>query len=448
MVSQECSQSNKPASYQWCNQIECGTAGKKTQTQSKFHHESKYKRSAALKENYPPHRNSDSTLNIMSTQDFTIVVDGGHIFLSSHKGQKLLDLTDLTKITLTISESVLYWKGILSVSSGITIIEQLPDIEELLVYNGTVLQIVTPEYDRDIYLVTHHGQLFVSGKKALHSRNQQFNELLNKELLLISSKAEKVKNTPIELRSLLGGECLLAIGGTPIIIITNTQHRSILDRQFLQYFNNTLHIRDITEEKETAIFSDLDELIILNRLVKGTEKYKTLKEDIISGGGQLYIHMQTRKALYSKSFAVNRKIDDYFASQLLSFDPIVFSLHFNVYNLNREESSVAVSADELEVMRLQINHVMDWSVSLQHYIMYNSNTVYIQGGDQSLDIVKNIHKIIMYDGYKFITFDTMAPNEIPGGGQLFACQNIAFYSLDANLNDRIGDALLVMEYLP
>ena len=102
------------------------------------------------------------------------------------------------------------------------------------------------------------------------------------------------------------------------------------------------------------------------------------------------------------------------------------------------------SANGEEILRLQPFKVIDQSVSPQNYIAYYNNTIYILERDHViLDIIKDVHNIqICDDNNKLASFTSSSPDLIPGGGQFFVYKNLGLYSIDVDLNDRIGSALI------
>lgn len=410
------------------------------------HKTNRVKRSAALREVFPAASNMKTSENHHPTrtytQNFTLNIQNGKVLLYQDKAF-IIDLTLPKKMTLAVTNSVSYARGTISITAGITEAQYFPHIQWFVVYNGTDVHTLTPANTGTLLTATT-GQLFVSRNRAFYSSSVQFNTLLNENLAQIFSNINKPESQ-VQFRTLIGGKNILMINKTSIIILTDAEFRSVSDRQFLLYRNNTLRVQEVTESDVVEIFPQIEQVYLLYGVVgKGTKKYQHTLTDKILGGGELYVNKLSKTAFYSRDSTTNKKISEFLESLMPPYHKLVLSIKFQASTDGRT-LEVVISANRDEVMRLKPNQVIDQSVAPQHYIAYHNNTMYVMDGDAFLDILDNIHQIRLYNEETLEFHTTSLVQQIPGGGQLFVCEGVGLYSVDTSLNDRIGDALLGAE---
>ena len=244
----------------------------------------RYKKSAALREKFRVQMTHVYSANQhIPAQKFTLNVCNNHIHLI-YKEKLIIELTNPEKITLSATETVLYSKGIISVSSGIEKVKHFSSIEELTVYNGTGMYTLIPS-NRDTFLITLNGQLFIYGGKALYSHSWQFNQLLNERL------AQMPAILPIELKVIDGGKHYLMINSFSTIVLTDAESREVSDHQFLLYADKMLYLQELSKE-EVEVFPEVEQLLLLNKLTEGINIHQNGIVDKIPGTGHLYVQKQ------------------------------------------------------------------------------------------------------------------------------------------------------------
>lgn len=417
--------------------------------QAEGNHHQRYERVVSL------HEALEEPMSIQThetgTQNFTLNIQNGRILLYYGK-QFLIDLTISERLELTISDIVSYSRGTISITSGLTETGQFHNFEKLIVYNGTGVHTLTSNDEGVTVLVAIVGEIILCGTEAFYSRNDQLNKLLNERLARLarisSSKTSKPNIPAVEFKAVIGGQTILVIDSAPVIVLTGAEPRSISDRQFLLYSNSTLRVHDITTRYAVETFLGIEKMLFLSEL-EGIKEYSNKKPVLgqVTGGGNLYVHITTGTAFYLRDVTVNKKIRQFLANPIPPLQT-VFSIEFESGSDGGGGGGglrVVVTADSKVVVKLKPCQVIDQSIAPQHYITYANNTVYVMEREAELDAITDVYEVRFYDGNELLSYATSSPLQIPGGGQLFWCEGVAFYSVDAGLNDRIGDALLGAE---
>lgn len=380
-------------------------------------------------------------------ENFTLNLRNDQVFLL-YEGEVIMDITEHQRILLTSQETVSYRRGVLSVASSLSLpLENFPDIQQLVVYNGTHMQLLPPD-SKDVFLITVSGQLLVCQKKAFYSSSVQLNRFLNEKLLQIFSNTSK-RRMVVEFKTLLGNQQSLLINGTSVIILNDVEFRSISDQFTLLYLNQTLCIHNVLEDKVMEIFPAVKDFFLLDVPPERLEKYTDTFFRNIPGNGHLYVHQQTNVAFYCRDTVINDEISDFITHQMqlsLYQNIVALSLQFKASVNSRRPFNVLISANGDEIVQLVSEEVVDRSISPQHYLLYNENAVFIMEGSVLLDSVEGVFRLSVYDESKLLSFTSHSTEEgLPGGGQLYVSRGAGFYSLDTEFNDRIGEALLSAE---
>lgn len=411
------------------------------------HSHHRIKRSVSLHEpslaalTRPPKRRSR-----VPTQNFTLDIQGKHVLLYYGKEQ-IIDLTNPRKLALTSTDTVSYNRRTIAVISGIAEGEHYSSIDKLAIYTGSDMA-TKKSGDRGIVLTAVSAELFVSGNTAFYSRSKHFNALLNKRLAEIVANKNQ-PNIPVEFRVFSGGRKLLTIKNTSIIVLSGAEFRRVSDRQSLLYINNTLHIQDRAQIGIVEVFPAIERFLTLDNNSGRCEvvTHRNASTRTLLGGGDLYVHKQTKTAFYSQEPITNNKITEFMMGLRPSLRDIVFSIRFET-SLNGGPLEVVVAANGNDILRLKPHRVIDQSVATRHHMTYANSTVYVMDGEDILEAIENIKEIRLHSEDQLHLYTNSSSEKIPGGGQLFTCQGLGLYSVDADLNDRIGDALLGAETHP
>lgn len=381
------------------------------------------------------------------TQNFTLDIQGEHVLLFYGK-KSIIDLTSPSKLSLTSKDTVLYRRRTISVISGITQAERYSTIDKLAIYSGTGMTTGTTLEDKGIVLRAASAELYVSGNTAFYSRSKHFNDLLSKRLEEIIANRNHAR-IPVEFRVFSGGKILLTINNTSIIVLTDAEFRRVSNQQTLFYDSNTLLIQERTQVGILEVFPAIENLLTLTALGhgEGITKHNSSLTRIILGGGDLYVHKQTRTAFYSRDVILNNEISEFLMGLRPSLRNVVFSIRFET-GVMGGTLEVVIAANGNDILTLKPHRVIDQSVAARHHVTYANSTVYVMDGEEVLDAIENIKEIQLHNDDQLHLYTTEASELIPGGGQLFTCQGLGLYSVDADLNDRIGDALLGAETQP
>ena len=374
------------------------------------------------------------------TLNFELTLVDGRIFLS-HDGQRFIDVTNPTKMEITDSMLISFKDSTLIVTDEATaeIITRYDNIEQLAIFNGTDVFQISEPYGPD---KASNGQLYVSGKQAFFSNNKQFNELLEEQLKrVVPDKAQVM----LVFQVLPNGDQLLLVDGNPVLQLNGAEVQDIPDRDFLQYANNTIFVQDFTEGMLDRSFPGITQVFVLNGIRPGLEVYMEVVTNEIPGGGRLYVHEPTGRALYSRDSRINDAITEHINSLSQPPPSIVFSIRFEP-GQNRIPDVVILANGE-EVVRLMPGIVEDHSLSPTQHLVYRNDSVLILMGDVILGAVDDIDELIFFDGMRIIRYEGSVPEIIVGGGQIFVNGNKGFYSVNSELNDRIGEALRAAEEL-
>ena len=399
---------------------------------------------------------ANSKLHTLATQNFTLSVQSGHVVLF-YGPNSLIDLTSPEKLSLSRADMLSYRGGIISITTGVSESRRFPDIENLVLYNGTRTHILTRS-SGDTLLTPGTSELLVSTRTAFLSCSAQFNALLDRELGRVLARRRERPAIAVEIAPLLGGIHSLVVDRTSIVILTGAESRTISRRHFLIYTNNTIHVRREREREVvvTEVFLEIETLHLL-AFNDGHTRLSHALVGRIPGGGDLHVHMPTRTAFYSSDAHTNKMISKFLESSKSDTTTTAkantgFSIRVEVgvdavTSLRGGLEVVVVTSDGgEEVVRLKPSHTVDQSVAPQHYVIYHNNTLKIVNGDSTLDVIPHVLRLRVHSGEEqLVSHMGSLPRQLPGGGQLFVCRGLGLYSSDTTLTDRIGDTLMAAE---
>jgi hypothetical protein len=404
------------------------------------------KRSASLQEPSRAPLSKPLKKHRAPTQNFTLDIQGEQVQLLYGK-EPIINMTSPTKIHITSKDTVSYNRKTISVISGSMEVKRFSHIAKLAIYSkkGMSKKRAT---NKGIVLRAGSAELYVSGDTGFYSLSRNFNALLSKRLAEIVANSRHSR-IPIEFRVFTGGRTLLTVNNTSIIVLTDAEFRSISDQQTILYENNILHILEDTQVGTVEVFPDIEHLLTLNNLGPrgGVAKHTSSLARKLHGRGDLYVHKQTKTAFYSRDPVLNDKVSEFLVGQGTYLNNLVFSIRFEASS-SGGPLEVVIAANGEDILRLKPHHVIDQSVATRHRVSYTNNTVYVMNGEEVLDAIEGIKEIRSHKEDRLLIYTTETSEEIVGGGQLFTCQGQGLYSLDTDLNDRIGDALLGAESHP
>ena len=406
------------------------------------------KRSAPLHEPSEPQNSAKPAKpHKAPAQNFTLDIQDKKVLLFYGR-EEIIDLTSPSKLSLNSKDTVSYRGGVIAVISGIAEAKRYAKIYQLAMYSGRKMTRATPKDKGVVLRGAAFAELYVSGSTAFYSRSKHFNALLSKRLEEVAANRNHAKIL-IEFRVFSSGKTLLTVNSTSIIVLTDAEFRSISERQTLLYANNTLHIQDRTQVGVVEVFPAIEQLLTLNNFGhgEGITKHSFSLARTLPGGGDLHVHKQTKTAFYSREPILNNKVQEFMLGLRPSLRSVVFSIRFESSSRGGQ-LEVVIAANGNDILRLKPHRVIDQSVATQHHMTYANSTVYVMDGEEILDAIENIKEIRLHNEDQLNLYTTESAERIPGGGQLFTCQGLGLYSVDADLNDRIGDALLGAETQP
>ena len=121
---------------------------------------------------------------------------------------------------------------------------------------------------------------------------------------------------------------------------------------------------------------------------------------------------------------------------------LVFAFRFE-NNFNDEIPEVVLLVNGDEMFRFNSRDTDDQSLTLKHSLKYTNGMLFILEGRNVAGAFIDIKELVVFDGFKIpVLYEESAVMIFASGGQIFDSGFRAFYTMNANLNDQIGEALL------
>ena len=306
------------------------------------------------------------------------------------------------------------------------LVAQYNNIEKLSIFNGSHIT----EYPE--YLEPAEGQLYVAGNKAFFSTNGQLNTLVNNQIKTI---APTLVTITIQFTTLGTGERVLLVNGTRVVTLSGAVIRDVRENQFIQYANDTIHIRNSSASSFAEMFPGVTRFSIIRGIQPELVTYRGVIAGEVPGGGQLYI--QGLNAFYSRDSRINIAISNYL-STVAPPTIVVVSTSFN-QTLGGTRVRLLVNGDEL----ITLSGAEIQRVSSGQRLVYRNNTIIVfNAGKFVIKVLRGVDQFQVFDGSSIQTYKGSALNEIIGEGNLYASGNRAFFSTNIPLNNQIDEALL------
>lgn len=379
---------------------------------------------------------------LTSSSNFELTIDSGHIYLF-HRGKKVIDLSNPKKQVFHNSVTFKLERNSLKIinSSGHTQ-RSYDGVKNLITFDG---RHISEHGGAMVQVFVSKGQLFVSKDKAFYSSSEQLNMLLNDQLARV---IPHLPDTILMFQTLPSGDLMLVVDGEPVINLSGAEVKEIPISCFVRYLNGTIYVHHVSEQRVKKVYSGVDQFYVLNGIGPGLEKHKKIVSGLqISGGGRLYVHTNSGAAFYSRNRQINTAIDEHITHRL-SEPPrnLVFTIQFenSSDNQNDENLEIVLSMNGDEIFHFNPRDTEDQSLTLRHSLKYINETLFIL--EDNYDVAGgfiDVKELLVFDGITTSVYKGSAQGMVfAGGGQVFNSGARAFYSLNTNLNDQIGEAIL------
>ena len=260
------------------------------------------------------------------------------------------------------------------------------------------------------------GQLFVSQDKAFYSSSQQLNMLLNDQLARVIPRHS---GTMLMFQVLPGGDLMLLIDREPVVTLSGAEVMEIPISGFIQYRNGTIYVHSVIKQKVDMVYSGVDQFYVLNGIRPGLERHsKNVSNLQISGGGRLYVHVNSDTAFYSRNGQINIAIDEH--TSRLSQPPqnLVFTIRFK-NNSDSQNNGIVLLVNGEEIFHIDPRDTDDQSLTLRHSLKYTNEMLFIlEGNDVACGFI-DIKELLIFDGFTIRKYKGSAGVLFAGGGQVF-----------------------------
>ena len=373
-----------------------------------------------------------------TTLNFELSFDNGHINLL-HNGKKIIDLSNLKKQTFSHSQTLVLEHKSLKIINGTDHIQrEYKGVKSLIIFDGTH---ISERRGLSVRVQVSNGQLFVGGDKAFYSSSQQLNMLLNDQLVRVIPRQS---DSMLMFQTLPGGDLILLIEEEPVITLGGAEVRAIPISNFIRYVNSTIYVHDVAKHRLDEVYSGVNQFYVLNGVRPGLKKYNESISKQVPGGGRLYVHITSGGAFYSRSSQINNAISEHIKRLSEPPSSLVFAITFenNRDGGNDGIPEVALLVNSDKIFRFDPRDTEDQSLMLKHSLKYTNETLFILEGSDVAGAFIEVKELVVFDGFKIGEYERSAVIQFAGGGQIFKSGSRAFYSVNTNLNDQIGEALL------
>ena len=387
-------------------------------------------------------RQSPYKKGLTSSSNFELIIDNGHINLF-HRGKKVIDLSNPENQVFHNSVTFKLEHNSLKIinSSGYTQ-RSYDGVKILIAFDG---RHISEHRGAMVQVFVSKGQLFVSKDKAFYSSSEQLNMLLNDQLARV---IPHLPDTMLMFQTLPGGDLMLVIDGEPVINLSGAEVKELPISSFIRYLNGTIYVHNMVEQR-VKVYSGVDQFNVLDGIRPGLEKHNKILSGLqIFGGGRLYVHTNTGAAFYSRNRQINTAIGEHITRRF-SEPPrnLVFTIKFenSSDNQNDENLEIVLLMNGDEIFHFNPKDTEDQSLTLRHFLKYTNETLFIL--EDNYDVAGgfiDIKELLVFNGITTsIIYKGSAHGVLfAGGGQVFNSGARAFYSLNTNLNDQIGEAIL------
>ena len=205
--------------------------------------------------------------------------------------------------------------------------------------------------------------------------------LLNDQLARVIPRQS---DTMLMFQTLPGGDLMLLINEEPIVTLSGAEVMVIVVSNFIRYANGTIYVHNVLKQREDKVYSKVNQFYVLNGIHSGLVKYdESLPKLLISGGGCLYVHVNSGSAFYSRNSEINTAISEHI--NRLSEPPInlVFAIRFenNVNDQSDDNPQVALLVNGDDIFHFNPRDTEDQSLTLRHSLKYTNETLFILEGD-------------------------------------------------------------------
>ena len=354
--------------------------------------------------------------------------------------KKIIDLSNLKKQTFSHSQTLVLEHKSLKIINGTDHIQrEYKGVKSLIIFDGTH---ISERRGLSVRVQVSNGQLFVGGDKAFYSSSQQLNVLLNDQLARVIPRQS---DSMLMFQTLPGGDLILLIDEEPVVTLGGAEIRAIPISNFIQYVNSTIYVHDVAKQNLDKVYSGVNQFYVLNGVRPGLKKYNESVSKQVPGGGRLHVHTTSGGAFYSRNSQINNAISEHIRSLSEPPSSLVFAIRFEI---NRESQSdgtpeVVLLVNSDDIFRFDPRDTDDQSLTLKHSLKYTNETLFILEDSNVAGAFIEVKELVVFDGFKIREYERSAVMQFAGGGQIFNSGNRAFYSVNTNLNDQIGEALLV-----
>ena len=373
-----------------------------------------------------------------TTSNFELSFDNGHINLL-HNGKKIIDLSNPERQTFSHSLTLVLEHKSLKIINGTDHIQsEYNGVKSLIIFDGTH---ISERRGLSVRVQISNGQLFVGRDKAFYSSSQQLNMLLNDQLARVIPRQS---DSMLMFQTLPGGDMILLINEEPIVTLGGAEVREISISNFIRYVNSTIYVHNVAKQKLDGVYSGVNQFYVLNGVRPGLKKYNESVSKQVPGGGRLYVHTTSGGAFYSRSSQINNAISEHIRRLSEPPSSLVFAITFenNRDGGNDGIPEVALLVNSDEIFRFDPGDTEDQSLMLKHSLKYTNETLFILEGSDVAGAFIEVKELVVFDGFKIGEYERSAVMQFAGGGQIFKSGSRAFYSVNTNLNDQIGEALL------
>ena len=192
------------------------------------------------------------------------------------------------------------------------------------------------------------------------------------------------------------------------------------------------------------VYSGVNQFYVLNGVRPGLEKYNESVSKQVPGGGRLHVHTTSGGAFYSRSSQINNAVSEHIRRLSEPPSSLVFAITFenNRDGGNDGTPEVVLLVNSDEIFRFDPGDTEDQSLMLKHSLKYTNETLFILEGSDVAGAFIEVKELVVFDGFKIGEYERSTVMQFAGGGQIFNSGSRAFYSVNTNLNDQIGEALL------